>query len=183
MGFKSKKRISADDEYESDGGFVAAEEDGPKSKKTKTGTSTSASTKGVKVPGGGSRDEDGAEFWELSKNRRVTVSEFRGKYMVNLREYYEKDGKSLPGKKGISLPIDQFNALVAVLPHLETALKAVGEEILRPNYDGDDEAEDDSRLSPVKAASKEPKRQKNGIDKKKNFEATSDEDEADDDGE
>ena len=32
--------------------------------------------------------------------RFAYVSEFRGRKMVNIREYYEKDGKILPGKKG-----------------------------------------------------------------------------------
>ena len=27
------------------------------------------------------------------------ISEFKGKTMINIREYYEKDGESLPGKK------------------------------------------------------------------------------------
>lgn len=44
-------------------------------------------------------DTDGNEYWEISKMRRVTISEFKGKRMVNIREYYEKDGKDLPGKK------------------------------------------------------------------------------------
>jgi len=36
---------------------------------------------------------------QISKNRRVAISEFKGKFMVNIREYYEADGKQLPGKK------------------------------------------------------------------------------------
>ena len=31
--------------------------------------------------------------------RRVGISEFRGTCRVNIREYYEKDGEALPGKK------------------------------------------------------------------------------------
>lgn len=44
-------------------------------------------------------DANGDHYWEISKLRRVTVSSFRGKTLVNIREYYEKDGKELPGKK------------------------------------------------------------------------------------
>lgn len=29
----------------------------------------------------------------------MTVSLFGGKHMINIREYYEKDGEFLPGKK------------------------------------------------------------------------------------
>ena len=36
---------------------------------------------------------------QISNSRRVTISEFKGKRMVSVREYYEKDGKHLPGKK------------------------------------------------------------------------------------
>lgn len=46
-------------------------------------------------------DMSGDNYWDLSKSRRVTVSNFRGKAMVNIREYYEKDGHELPGKKVI----------------------------------------------------------------------------------
>jgi hypothetical protein len=44
-------------------------------------------------------DSNGDRYWEISKMRRVTVSSFRGKTMVNIREYYAKDGQELPGKK------------------------------------------------------------------------------------
>jgi hypothetical protein len=37
---------------------------------------------------------------QISKNRFVTVSEFRGKVMVGIREFYEADGELKPGKKG-----------------------------------------------------------------------------------
>ena len=40
---------------------------------------------------------DGSE--QLTSKRRVGISEFKGKFMVNIREYYEKDGEVLPGKK------------------------------------------------------------------------------------
>lgn len=49
-------------------------------------------------------DANGDKFWELSKMRRVTISSFRGKTLVNIREYYEKDGQELPGKKVLRLP-------------------------------------------------------------------------------
>ena len=47
----------------------------------------------------------------LSSTRRAEVSVFKGKQYVGIREYYEKDGQQLPGKKGISLPADQFATL------------------------------------------------------------------------
>jgi len=47
----------------------------------------------------GKVDSNGDRYWEVSKMRRVTISKFRGKVLVNMREYYEKDGQELPGKK------------------------------------------------------------------------------------
>lgn len=37
---------------------------------------------------------------QLSKNRRVTLQEFKGMTLVSIREYYFKDGKELPTSKG-----------------------------------------------------------------------------------
>ena len=98
------KRPSTAEAYESDNGFV---EDAPARKKSKPLTqSHSARTNatanghgGSVVGGGGQVGRDGDVFWELSGKRRVGVSEFKGRRMVNVREYYEKEGEMLPGKK------------------------------------------------------------------------------------
>ncbi|KAF9883443.1 hypothetical protein FE257_003441 [Aspergillus nanangensis] len=107
--------------------------------------------------------------------RRVTVSSFRGKTMLSIREYYEKDGQALPGKKGISLPMDQFATLVAELPNIEMALKEHGESIPRPHYEEPDDCVDDSKViddNELNAEALDPP------SSKKNIEATSDEDES-----
>ncbi|XP_008227543.1 PREDICTED: RNA polymerase II transcriptional coactivator KIWI-like [Prunus mume] len=59
---------------------------------------------------------------EISKNRRVTVRNWNGKIMVDIREFYVKDGKQMPGKKGISLTKDQWDVLHN---HVEEIDKAV----------------------------------------------------------
>ena len=40
----------------------------------------------------GSADVD-ADFVDLGKLRRASVSEFKGRKLLNVREYYEKDGE------------------------------------------------------------------------------------------
>lgn len=84
--------------------------------------------------------------------------------MVNIREYYEKDGQELPGKKGISLPIEQFNTFIALLPEIEQALSAKGISVPRPAYDGAPEVKDQDE-------------EEDEASGKKNIDATSDEDE------
>ena len=92
------------------------------------------------------------------------MSNFKGKAMVNVREYYEKDGKSLPGKRGINMTIDLFENFLQTLPDLLSVLEEKGISMSLPKLDGGG-----------KAAEKEEELPK---DKKKpNFEATSDEEE------
>ncbi|XP_023543027.1 RNA polymerase II transcriptional coactivator KIWI-like isoform X2 [Cucurbita pepo subsp. pepo] len=64
---------------------------------------------------------------EISKNRRVMVRNWQGKIVVDIREFYVKDGKQMPGKKGISLSLDQWNVL---RNHVDEIDKAVNENSL-----------------------------------------------------
>ena len=103
----SRKRTSP--AYSSDDGFVD-NDDGPapRFKKVKTARAATKPKKAVpvqpakageEISGGGALDAHGDEYWELTSNRRVVVSRYGGKVMVSVREYYEKEGQSLPGKK------------------------------------------------------------------------------------
>ncbi|OJI80741.1 hypothetical protein ASPTUDRAFT_194126 [Aspergillus tubingensis CBS 134.48] len=123
------------------------------------------------LAGQGKLDSNGDIYWEISKARRLTISSFRGKTLVSIREYYEKDGHELPGKKGISLPIDQFSSLVKLLPHIETTLQNKGESIPRPQYDND------SKLtSENKEVGDDSGEYSDDKDTRRNIEATSEDD-------
>jgi len=58
----------------------------------------------------------------LSEKRRVSISEFKNVLLYNIREYYEKDGKELPGRKGVSLTKEQWNSLMGSVAAIETAV-------------------------------------------------------------
>jgi hypothetical protein len=57
-------------------------------------------------------NDSGEKYFDLLDNRRVTISKWQGNVRVDLREYYDKDGKMLPGKKGLSsLSLEQYELL------------------------------------------------------------------------
>mmetsp|Transcript_11584 Transcript_11584/g.19747 ORF Transcript_11584/g.19747 Transcript_11584/m.19747 type:complete len:446 (-) Transcript_11584:67-1404(-) len=62
---------------------------------------------------------------DLAKMRKVTVEKYKSTLQVGLREYYEKGGKTLPGKKGISLPEDQWRKIAELLPEVTAAVEAM----------------------------------------------------------
>lgn len=133
-------------------------------------------------------DSEGNRFWEISKNRRVTVSDFKGKKLVAIREYYQKDDEWLPGKKvslgllgnvtllmrlaqGISLSLEQYSALIGIIPQIEELLNQQGETVPRPDYSGSPRATPDQEMKEDVDGDEET------TSKKANIEATSDEDE------
>jgi hypothetical protein len=51
------------------------------------------------------------EFVDLGAKKRVSVSTFKGKTLIDIREYYGDDDDLKPGKKGIALSIEQWKKL------------------------------------------------------------------------
>ena len=78
-------------------------------------------------------------------------------------------------EQGISLPLAQYSTLLTLLPNIEAALIAKGESVSRPDYSAAEPLE-----PPPNGDGAEEREEDNGIGdsgKKKNFEATSEEDE------
>ncbi|KAL6899215.1 hypothetical protein ACP4OV_005873 [Aristida adscensionis] len=67
--------------------------------------------------------DDGIVVAEISKNRRVAVRSWNGKVFVDIREFYVKDGKNLPSRKGISLQMDQWKILRDNIKAIDEAIK------------------------------------------------------------
>ncbi|KAG2119647.1 transcriptional Coactivator p15-domain-containing protein [Suillus discolor] len=87
-------------------------------KKPKIGSSDSQSPTGSKKKSTHDNDveiftsSEGDRYVQLGQKKRVTVREFKGKILVDIREFYGKDKEDeKPGKKGISLNADQWACL------------------------------------------------------------------------
>ena len=61
---------------------------------------TSASSGVASSSSNAKTNDDGDSYWDIGNKKRATVRVFRGVVYVDFREFYEKDGKMLPGKKG-----------------------------------------------------------------------------------
>ena len=67
-------------------------------------------------------DDKGSQFIELSSKRRITVNKYQGNVLVDFREYYETDGEFKPGKKGISLSVQQWEATKRSITAIDEAI-------------------------------------------------------------
>ncbi|KAJ7680351.1 transcriptional Coactivator p15-domain-containing protein [Mycena polygramma] len=56
---------------------------------------------------------EGEKFITLGKNKRATVRNFKGTTLLDIREFYvdKQSGDSKPGKKGVSLTVEQWQEL------------------------------------------------------------------------
>ncbi|XP_043929376.1 activated RNA polymerase II transcriptional coactivator p15 [Protopterus annectens] len=87
-------------------------------KKQKT---SGESSKGGSASKGGDKDDN---MFQIGKMRYVSVREFKGKVLIDIREYWmDKDGDMKPGKKGISLSPEQWNQLKDQMSDIDDAIK------------------------------------------------------------
>merc|ERR1712046_392588 len=91
---------------------------GPTTKKRKADTLTSNSkSKSMSSKTSSTiemlKNDSGESYMELSDSRRVTIQTYRGRRLVQIREYYKdkNSGEMRPGKSGIALTEDQWKLL------------------------------------------------------------------------
>lgn len=67
-------------------------------------------------------------LFDLGKNKRVTVRQFRNVNLIDIREYYmdTSTGEMKPGKKGISLTEDLYDELLKHRLNIDEALRRFG---------------------------------------------------------
>ncbi|KAF7946408.1 hypothetical protein EAE96_009406 [Botrytis aclada] len=187
-----RARAEPAETYDSDGGFVS-DDDGAVRKKSKTTKATKATTTAKPTSSAISPS------WDLSTGRtprKIELSDFKGQTLINIREFYEKDGNVLPGKKGISLTVDQYKNFLKSIPQINANLKEKGidvgpdeeeaeededEEELDDDVEEEEEAVETDSEADKKSKGKnkkvKPAAQKGKKGKKENIEATSDEEE------
>lgn len=56
------------------------------------------------------------------RNVKIEASEFKGKWYVGIRQWYEQDGEMKPGNKGINLSIEEWDELVSNIEELDTEI-------------------------------------------------------------
>ena len=62
-------------------------------------------------------------FLEEKSNRMVTVTPFMGKLKVHIRQFYMNEKKEKkPGKNGIVLELDEFEALAKLVPKVQVSI-------------------------------------------------------------
>ncbi|TSM12536.1 Integrin alpha-1 [Bagarius yarrelli] len=92
-------------------------------KKQKSGESSKTSSES-KSGGGSSNKKD--NMFQIGKMRYVSVREFKGKVLIDIREYWmDQEGEMKPGKKGISLNPEQWNQLKEQMDDIDDAVKRI----------------------------------------------------------
>ncbi|XP_018956178.1 activated RNA polymerase II transcriptional coactivator p15-like [Cyprinus carpio] len=63
-------------------------------------------------------------MFQIGKLRYVSVRDFKGKVLIDIREYWmDQAGEMKPGKKGISLNPEQWNQLKEQMSDIDDAIR------------------------------------------------------------
>ncbi|XP_066458573.1 activated RNA polymerase II transcriptional coactivator p15 [Eleutherodactylus coqui] len=88
-------------------------------KKQKSGESSKGSASSKQSS---SSQED--NMFQIGKMRYVSVRDFKGKVLVDIREYFmDNQGEMKPGRKGISLNPEQWNQLKEQMSDIDDAIR------------------------------------------------------------
>lgn len=68
------------------------------------------------------KTDEGDGVFDLGNKRKVSVREFKGKVLIDIREFYMKDDKDMPGKKGIALSAEQWRKLMESADEISAAI-------------------------------------------------------------
>ncbi|XP_075040742.1 activated RNA polymerase II transcriptional coactivator p15-like [Mixophyes fleayi] len=89
-------------------------------KKQKTGGESSKGSAASKQSGNNPDDN----MFQIGKMRYVSVRDFKGKLLIDIREYFmDHSGDMKPGKKGISLNPEQWNQLKEQMSDIDDAIR------------------------------------------------------------
>ena len=62
-------------------------------------------------------------MFDINSRKKVQVRMYRGRTLVDIREFFQKDGKDLPTKKGIALNEEIWKALKEAIPEIDKAIE------------------------------------------------------------
>jgi len=74
-------------------------------------------------------EHDDGYFLSLPRRgaeKRCIIHRFKGKLYVGFREYYEKNGQHLPGKKGLNLNMEQWDFVCRNMDAINAHIKSMG---------------------------------------------------------
>lgn len=75
------------------------------------------------------KNQDNEYYFDLGKKRRLTIRKWKGSCYVDIREFYEdSDGEQRPGKKGISLSVDQWKTLMQLQDFVEQEISKLNKK-------------------------------------------------------
>lgn len=72
-----------------------------------------------------SSGDDQEHSFPLSKQKFLNVREFKGRLLIDIREFYDAGGELKPGKKGISLTVDQWRKLESQMDEINESIQAL----------------------------------------------------------